>query len=288
MNYEIVAAVPPLPPRAADGHKGTFGRVLIVAGSSGMIGAAALSGMAALRMGAGLVQVASPASIVPAILTITPELIALPLGASSGRELSEAMAKSQSIMVGPGLGQSPAARQRVMKVIAMDKPMVVDADALNILAAGRAWPASFNGRAVLTPHPGEMGRLAKFLGGGRVPDDETGRIEIAIAAAKKFAQVVVLKGHRTVVTDGRRVFVNQTGDSTLAKAGSGDILSGILATLLAQAMERFDAACAAVHLHGRCGEQAGRARGRRCGLARDVIDAMSGAVAEAEDRPRPD
>lgn len=103
-------------------------------------------------------------------------------------------------------------------------PMVVDADALNILAGGPRWPAEFQAKAVLTPHPGEMTRLAKLLGAGKTPDDDAGRLRIAVEAANTFGQVVVLKGHRTVVTDGARVYVNRTGDSTLAKAGSGDVL----------------------------------------------------------------
>jgi NAD(P)H-hydrate epimerase len=120
-----------------------------------------------------------------------------------------------------------------------------------------------------------MKRLAKLIHRATVPEDEKGRIAIAALAAKTFGQVIVLKGHRTVVTDAKKFFINHTGDSSLSKAGAGDVLSGILASLIGQGMDRFDAACAAVHLHGRAGEIAGKKLGRRSVLARDVVDAIS-------------
>jgi NAD(P)H-hydrate epimerase len=162
--------------------------------------------------------------------------------------------------------------------------MVLDADGLNILAAGRRWPAGFKARAVLTPHPGEMARLGGLMGRSEVPADEEGRVETAAAAAAAFGQTIVLKGHRTVVCDGRRFYVNDTGDSTLAKGGSGDVLSGMLGCLLAQGMERFDAAVLAVHLHGRAGEAAGRRFGKRWALAREVIAALAEVL---DDQTRP-
>jgi NAD(P)H-hydrate epimerase len=155
---------------------------------------------------------------------------------------------------------------------------------LNLLAAGKRWPGFFKAHAVLTPHPGEMARLAKLFGRSEVPRDEAGRIEIAMTAANQFGQVVVLKGSQTVVTDGDRVYVNQTGDSSLSKAGTGDVLSGVVGTLLAQKMDRFDAAVAAVWLHGRAGELAGQRLGRRCVLARDVIDSLPAAIREYEQK----
>jgi NAD(P)H-hydrate epimerase len=162
-------------------------------------------------------------------------------------------------------------------------PAVVDADALNILSAQRRWPATFSLCAVLTPHPGEMSRLAPLLGcQGPVPPDDRGRKALATRAARACGQVVLLKGHRTVVADGRRVYVNHTGDSSLSKAGSGDVLAGILGCLLAQGMEPFDAACLAAHLHGRAGELAGAAMGRRCALARDVIAWLPKAIRQHE------
>ena len=280
---ETIASPPPLPPRPLEGHKGLFGRVLVVGGNDGMIGAPVLAGTAALRAGAGLVQLAVPRSILHACLSITPELIGLGLGKASGKdELLKAGELADAIVIGPGLGRTPEAEGRLVRLIRLEKPMVVDADALNILAGMKKWPSFFKASAVLTPHPGEMARLAKLLGRDRVPTDEAGRIEIAAEAAEAFGQVVLLKGNQTVVTDGRRAYVNQSGNSALSKAGTGDVLSGLLGTLLAQAMDGFDAACLAAHLHGRAGEIAGATVGLRSALARDVVDALPAAIAEHE------
>jgi NAD(P)H-hydrate epimerase len=272
----------PLPARPKDGHKGIFGRVLVFGGSEEMIGAPTMAGRAALTLGAGLVQIAVPKSILAAALMITPELIGLALGKSITKDgLLEAAEKSQAIVIGPGLGQSPQSWARLQRLVRLEKPMVIDADAL---AKQKRWPKYFRAYAVLTPHPGEMKRLGKLIGRNEVPTDDQGRIEIATQAATAFGQIIVLKGSRTVVTDGQRVYLNNTGDSSLSKAGTGDCLSGMTSTLLAQKMDPFDAATAAVHLHGRAGEIAGQRLGMRCVLAHDVIDAIPQAVAEYEKR----
>lgn len=277
------ANLPPLPPRPADGHKGMFGRVLVIGGNDQMVGAPVMAGTSALRTGAGLVQIAVPRAILAAALSITPELIGLALGKSVGKdELLDAARKSDAVVIGPGLGRSPEAAARLTRLVRLEKSMVVDADGLNLLAEGKRWPGFFKARAVLTPHPGEMARLGKLIGRDKVPSDEQGRIDIARQASDAFGQVVVLKGNRTVVTDGRRVYVNDTGDSSLSKAGTGDVLSGIVGTLLAQEMDHFDAACAAVWIHGRAGELAGARLGPRCVLAREVIDAIPQAIGEYE------
>jgi ADP-dependent NAD(P)H-hydrate dehydratase len=280
-----ISSPPPLPNRPKDGHKGIFGRVLIVGGSEGMLGAPAMAGRAALKLGAGLVEIAVPKSILSAALMITPELIGLGLGKSTAKDgLLEAAEKADCIVIGPGLGQSPESLVRLQRLVRLEQPMVIDADALNLLAKQKRWPAYFKATAVLTPHPGEMKRLAKLIGRDKVPTDDDGRIEIAAKAAKAFGQILVLKGSRTVVTDGHRVYLNHTGDSSLSKAGTGDVLSGMTGTLLAQKMHPFDAACTAVYLHGRAGEIAGERLGMRCVLAHDVIDAIPQAVAEYEKR----
>lgn len=276
-----VTSLPTLPPRPEQGHKGLFGRVLVVGGSQGMIGAPVLAATAALRMGAGLVQIAVPRSILPTALSITPELIGLGLGTLTEKdELLAAAQAADAIVVGPGMGQSREAKGRLARLVRLDKPMVLDADALNILSGMKRWPVFFRARAVLTPHPGEMKRLAKLLGEGDVPGDDQGRLRIATQAAKAFGQVIVLKGHRTVVTDGAAAYINNTGDSTLSKAGSGDVLSGLIGCLLGQGMSRLAAAIAGTFLHGRAGELAGRKLGKRSALARDVIDALPEAIAE--------
>ena len=230
-----------------------------------------------------MVQIAVPRSILPYALSITPELIGLGLGKAAGKDaLLEAAEAADAIVIGPGLGKTPEAEGRLTRLIRLDKPMVLDADALNILAQGKKWPGYFRASAVLTPHPGEMKRLGKLIGREDVPTEDEGRIELAMAAAKAFGQVVLLKGNRTVVTDGKEVYVNSTGDSSLSKAGSGDVLSGIIGCLLGQGLPRFDAAAIGAYLHGLAGEIAGRKMGRRCVLARDVITELPEAVSRME------
>jgi NAD(P)H-hydrate epimerase len=280
MMMTRVENLPALPPRPVGGHKGLFGRVLVVGGSESFLGAPVFAGTAALRMGSGIVELAMPKGLLTAALTITPELVGLPLGAGSAKALMAAAEKASAIVLGPGLGQSLAAKERVALLIKMNKPMVIDADALNILSAGIKWPAGFKAKAVVTPHPGEMKRLIRLIGKSEVPTDDQGRLEIAAETARAFDVVVVLKGERTVITDGERYFINTTGDSSLSKGGSGDILSGMLGCLLGQKIAPFDAACLAVNLHGRAGEAAGRKLGRRCVLSRDVIEAISGVVGD--------
>jgi NAD(P)H-hydrate epimerase len=285
MSLERIALPPPLPPRPAEGHKGLFGRVLVVGGNDGMIGAPVLAGTSALRMGAGLVQLAVPRSILPYALSITPELIGIGLGKAAGKDqLLEAAESADAVIIGPGLGRTPEAMGRLTRLVRLEKPMVIDADALNLLASQKRWPTYFKAHAVLTPHPGEMKRLGKLLGIDEVPTDDEGRSGLAASAAREFGQVVVLKGNRTVVSDGTRVYINNTGNSALSKAGTGDVLCGVLGTLLAQAMDRFDAACAAVCLHGIAGEVAGEKLGLRSVLAHDVIAALPEAIVRYERR----
>lgn len=275
----ITYKVPPLPPRPPDGHKGTFGHVLVVGGHDQMIGAPVLAATAALRMGSGLVQIAVDKSILPACLCITPELIGLGLTRNNINQLAAAAGRCDALIVGPGLGQSIAAGKRLRCLTRLAKPIVMDADALNLIAAAGRWPRDFVARAILTPHPGEMKRLASLFGRGDVPTDEQGRIAIALEAARAFGQVVILKGHRSVITDGRRVYINRAGDVTLAKAGSGDVLSGIVGGLLGQGMERFEAACLAAHIHGLAGQIAGATFGQRSAIATEVIACIHQAIA---------
>jgi NAD(P)H-hydrate epimerase len=277
---------PALPARPKSGHKGLFGRVLVVGGNDGMIGAPVLAGTAAMRMGSGLVQIAVPRSILPHALSITPELIGLALGKSAGKDqLLQAAEEADAVVIGPGLGQTAEALGRLTRLARLaDKPTVVDADALNLLAKEKKWPSWFKARGVLTPHPGEMKRLGKLLGFTEVPKDDDGRTGCAASAALSFGQIIVLKGDRTVVTDGKRAYMNDTGNSALSKAGAGDVLSGMIASLIGQKMDAFDAAVAGVRLHGLAGEVAGQRFGLRSPLAREVIDAIPEALALYEKR----
>src|SRR5438067_9774422 len=151
-----VTTPPALPDRPTSGHKGLFGRILVVGGNDGMIGAPVLAGTAALRMGSGLVQIAVPRSILPYALSITPELIGLALGKAAGKDqLLEAAESADAIAIGPAPGKTPEAMGRLTRLVRLAKPMVVDADALNLLASLKRWPGYFKASGVLTPHPGE-------------------------------------------------------------------------------------------------------------------------------------
>ena len=278
-DVSMIHHPPALPARPQHGHKGTFKRVLIVAGSDEMPGAAVLAGLASLKMGAGLVQVATSDRALLVAHTIAPELVGLNLDRPRWRKrLASGASQADAIVLGPGLGQEDRADAIVREVLPVEKRAVIDADALNLLAQRRRWPRRIGLRAVLTPHPGEMLRLGRLIGRDEVPTDDVGRLGIAVEAARVFQQIVLLKGNRTVITDGTRAYVNETGDSSLSKAGTGDVLAGMLGTLLAQMDDPLDAACLAAHLHGRAGEIAGQSSGPRCVLARDVIDALPQAI----------
>jgi NAD(P)H-hydrate epimerase len=272
----LVSAVPPLPPRAPDSHKGDFGRVLIVAGSRGMSGAAVLCSTAALRGGAGLVRAAVPADVLPIVAAGNPCFMTAPLphdadgrlAAEAAAEVLRLAAASDVIAAGPGLGQAPAVAAVVRALLARTaSPLVLDADALNALAGqtealrGRAVPP------VLTPHPGEFARLI----GRKVSGDPAERQDLAARFAAEHGVVVLLKGHGTVVTDGRRVYVNRTGNPGMATGGSGDVLTGLIAALLGQHLEPFAAAQLGAHLHGLAGDLARDDVGEVSLIATDLI-----------------
>jgi len=264
-----------LPARPVDAHKGTFGRVLVIGGNASMIGAPAFAALAAYRAGCGYVQVATPRASLLATLAVVPEAIGLALPT---RDLPEALERADAIVIGPGLGQSASAKTLVSRVLKCPRTVVIDADALNMLASSKHWPGDVRARCVLTPHPGEMKRLGGVFGKTDLSDDEADRIDTATRAAHAFGQVIVLKGFRTIVTDGKKLYVNRTGTNALARAGSGDVLSGIIASLLAQGMSPFDAAASGTWLHGTAGALAAQAQGPRSTLARDVTTFIARAI----------
>ena len=268
-----------LPPRPEEGHKGLFGRVLVVGGNEAMFGAAVLAATAALRTGSGLVQLAVPENVLPYALSITPELIGLGLSEKSAKQLHAAAEAADCLVIGPGMGLSSSSRKHYLKLIGLNKPTVLDADALNNLAQEKKLPKKLD-HVVLTPHPGEMLRLCKRLGVKEIPTDDRGRLALAANAARAFGTTILLKGHRSVITDGRRVYVNRTGNSTLSKAGSGDVLAGVIGSLVGQGMSIFDAACAGAWIHGKAGEIAGDRFGTRSAIARDVIGAIGEAISQ--------
>lgn len=249
-----VESLPDIPQRPSDGHKGTFGRVLISAGSRGMSGAAVLCGLGALRGGAGLVFVAVPESIVSIVAGAEPSYLNIPLPedregrlcvTAADRLLHEAET-ADVIAIGSGWGRSPDLDRLAHRLYEeVSAPLVVDADALNALAASGELPAPAGPR-IITPHPGEFSRLI-----GRDLKDISGqREELASRFAEEHGIVVVLKGAGTVITDGEQIAVNTTGNSGMATGGSGDVLTGLTAAVLAQGLPPFGAARLAAHLHG--------------------------------------
>ena len=279
--------VPTHPPRPADGHKGTFGRVLVIAGSRGITGAAVLCGSAALRGGAGLVQVAVPGETLPTVAAGNPCYLTSPFAqdlrgrfaaAAVDDLVDTAAAWADVVAVGPGLGLSDAMPALMAALFdRANKPLVVDADGLNALA--RLPAESWRNRphpAVLTPHPGEFARLADQTADA-VRDR---REELATRYAADRRVVLVLKGHRTIVTDGTRVYRNGTGNPGMATGGTGDVLTGLLAALIGQKLDPFDAAVLGVWAHGRAGDLASATVGQTALIATDVLAYLPAALRE--------
>jgi NAD(P)H-hydrate epimerase len=275
--------IPRLPPRRPDAHKGDFGLALIVGGSRGMAGAAALAGMAALRGGAGLVRLAAPEPCLETIAGFEPSYMTVPLPADdAGRiapaafeQIIELAGRATAVACGPGLGRSLGLDGLVLRLYQeLAKPMVFDADALNALAAESEALAHPGGPRVLTPHPGEFARLI-----GRKLDGDA-RNEAAVRLAADCGIVVVLKGHRTLVTDGRRQGINTTGNPGMATGGTGDVLTGLITALLCQGLEPFDAARLGVHLHGLAGDLCADDFGQVSMIASDLIDYLPEAFQE--------
>jgi ADP-dependent NAD(P)H-hydrate dehydratase / NAD(P)H-hydrate epimerase len=275
-------------PRSASSHKGSFGHVLVVGGSLGKSGAPSMTALAAMRAGAGLVTAAVPAPVLAQVSAIAPELmthalIATPAGSIAAENLApellaELTAGITVLAIGPGLGQSPETIKFTTGLLSSTKmPAVLDADALNILAAKPVLLSKLaKGRSlVLTPHPGEMARLAGMTTG----DVQADRLELARGFARRVGVTLVLKGARTLIAhpDGR-VAVNTTGNPGMAKGGSGDLLTGLVAGLLAQYPDEHARAVeAAVYLHGLSADLAVRDGNEHTLLATDSLAKLSQA-----------
>ena len=238
-----------LPARAPDAHKGQFGHVLLIGGDRGFGGSIMLSAQAALRCGAGLVSLATRPEHVPGALTRLPEVMTL--GVSSANQLMGVLAHASVLVVGPGLGQAPWGRSLLSAAAQAKILQVWDADALNLLSNAGLELAS---GSVITPHPGEAARLL----GISTEQVQADRPAAARALVKKYSVVCVLKGAGSLIAgvDGELAICNH-GHPAMATAGLGDVLAGVLGALLAQGMSAFDAACLAVWLHARAGEQQG-------------------------------
>jgi hydroxyethylthiazole kinase-like uncharacterized protein yjeF len=276
-------------PRVSDSNKGLYGHVLVIAGGRGKTGAAAMAGIAALRAGAGLSTVASAASAISAIASYAPEIMTEPLAetdagsiamrAPDDPALAAITEKKTVIAIGPGMGQHPETVQFIRRFVAESKaPIVVDADALNALAGQKL---AFAGPRIFTPHPGEMSRLT----GKSIAEIQADRIGHARAYATKHGVYLVLKGNRSVIAfpDGA-VWINPTGSPSMATGGTGDVLTGMIAGLVAQFPDQLEnALLAAVYLHGRAGELGAEAIGEKSFMATDLFEFLPEAMREIAD-----
>ena len=265
-----------LPHRDPWGHKGTFGKVYCLCGSVGFTGAPVFAARAAVRTGCGLVYLGVPESVWEVVAKKCDEAMPFPFPAQEGKlafsgedALRRAIVPCDAFLMGCGLGRSEESDQLVRNLLDVEKPLVLDADGINALPGhidrldGRKAPT------VLTPHEGEFARIG---------DLSTGRETAAADFAKTHGVYLVLKGHRTVIAapDGR-LAVNTTGNSGMAKGGSGDVLSGMLVSLLGQGMAPFEAACAAAYLHGLCGDLAAAEKTERAMTPTDMIEKLPNA-----------
>ncbi len=278
-----IKVLPKLKTRASDSHKGDFGKVCIIGGSLGFSGAAALTAKSALRSGSGLVRVAAPKSVLPIVAAIEPCYTTIPLAEDTAGKISSkaidavlnAVEQNDCIAFGPGIGISPGLKTILENLIKIENlKMVIDADGLNNLANLKNWHHIHKANIVLTPHRGEMQRLWSSVFRNPLPDD---RLQIANQFAMETKTVVVLKGHQTVVSDGEKFYVNTTGNPGMATAGSGDVLTGVIVSLIGQGLDNFDAAVAGVYIHGLAGDLAAKDKGQISLIAADIIDYLPAA-----------
>lgn len=279
-----------LPTRDPAGHKGTFGKVVVIAGSVGYTGAAVLASLSALRTGAGLVYLGIPASLNDIAEIKLTEVITKPLAETASRSLSpdalpdirSMLDGAASLAIGPGLSTDTGTRALVGEIVdEVAVPCVADADALNALTPAAIGDRKGDAPFVLTPHPGEMARLT----GRRVEDVQANRDSVAREVAKAARATVLLKGSpTTVATPGGDIYVNPTGSNALASAGTGDVLTGIIATFLAQGLEATEAAALGAFVHGAAGDLAAESMGEAGTIASDVLDHVPFAMRELDEK----
>ena len=263
-----------LPDREEDTHKGSFGRILLLCGSKGFTGAAALAARGALRSGAGLVFLGVPESIYAIEAVKLDEPVVFPLPDKEGKlseaaisEILERLPNLDAVLIGPGLGQSQGTFLVVKAVLEnFSGPVVLDADGINVLAAHKDILRGRTAPTILTPHAGEFARL-----GGAVND---GRISAAVDIARDLGVIVLLKGHRTVITNGETVYVNCTGNPGMAVGGSGDVLAGIIVSFLGQGISPLEAAACAAWIHGAAGDLCAAKIGQYGMLPSDLVEVL--------------
>ncbi|VTU01557.1 carbohydrate kinase : ADP-dependent (S)-NAD(P)H-hydrate dehydratase OS=planctomycete KSU-1 GN=nnrD PE=3 SV=1: Carb_kinase [Gemmataceae bacterium] len=288
MQIVPVCEVPRLPRREFDGHKGSYGTVQVIAGSCGMAGAAVLVGSAALRAGAGLVRVACPAAVQNVVAVGNPCYTTAGIrqhadgtfSEGSAQEVVEFGKRADAVAIGPGLGQRAGVAEFVRAVVTglPQVPVVIDADGLNAIAP---FDGEFKHRSeplILTPHPGEFARLTGF----EIDEVVERRVPLAVEFAARTGVVLLLKGSNTIVTDGKQLYRNSTGNPGMASGGCGDALTGVIAALVAQGLGEFDAAALGAWVHGRAGDLAAAALGQTALTATDVVAHLPAAFRELE------
>lgn len=269
-------------PRKKDSCKNDFGHVFILAGSAKMLGAASLCAKAALRSGAGLVTVGVTQSLNKILQKKIPdEVMTKPLTQTRDAtialralaQIKDFLKRVDALVIGPGLSQHPSTQRLIRRLVALSMvPTIIDADGLNAISGHLK---KFKGIKVLTPHPGEMARLLNTT----TRQVQKQRKDIAKGLAKKYNCIVVLKGHHTVVADyAGRVYINKTGNPGMATAGSGDVLSGMLAAFLGQGIQPFAAAKTAVYLHGLAGDLAAKEKTQVGMITSDIIENIPAAI----------
>ena len=293
-HMKTIKKMPEINPRRPETHKGDYGKALIIAGSRGMSGAAYLTAQSTIRSGAGLVYLATPESIQPVLAgkltcVITQPLAETPDGTISKKAVEEikSLLKAPSparwqltlndldaIGIGPGLSRNSQAMEFVRTILPLFTcPAVIDADGINALVDYTDIIGKMNS-AILTPHAAELARLLKTS----PTKIQFNRMDSALEAAKRLKSVVVLKGYKTIVTDGENVYINTTGNPGMATAGSGDVLTGMITSFVAQKFSPFEACQLAVYLHGLAGDMAAREFTEHSLIATDIMDYISKAI----------
>ena len=272
LNHETVLEI--LPDRDPFAHKGKFGKILLLCGSEGYTGAAALASMGALRSGAGLVFLGVPRSIYAIEAVKLTEAIVFPLPDEDGKlsadaiaEILERLPKMDAVLAGPGLGQSRGVYEVVKTVLEQaDCPVVLDADGINVVSRHMDILRGRTAPTILTPHDGEFARLGGVIGENRVAAAEQ--------MAKELGCIMLLKGHRTVITDGDTTYLNCTGNPGMAVGGSGDVLAGIIVSLLGQGIDPLQAAACGAWLHGAAGDLCAAEMGQYGMLPTDMLSCL--------------
>ena len=272
LDHNAVLSI--LPDRDENAHKGNFGKILLLCGSRGYTGAAYLAAMGALRSGAGLIFLGVPESIYAIEAVKLNEPVVFPLPDEAGKlseaaipEILERLPKMDAVLIGPGLGQSEGTFKVVKAVLENAAcPVVLDADGINVICGHKDILRGRTNSTILTPHDGEFARL-----GGIIGDD---RSAAAVEMAGELGCILLLKGHRTVITDGETIYINHTGNPGMAVGGSGDVLAGIIVSLLGQGIDPLKAAACAAWLHGAAGDLCASEIGQYGMIPGDMVAAL--------------